>query len=228
MIYLPTINSFIRFFNASPGSPALDIYVNGDLTFRKLAYKRISKYLPVGPETLHIQIFSAGTNTNPLVDTNIDVPASERITYAIIGTSSDMRLLPITFNVAPTDTPKTLVRFANLSPNAPGLDLIISDSVRINDIGYGQVSNFQSVNPNTYNVQLRLSGNEETIYNENLKFIQGQAYTINALGMVGDNPPVELVSYKDQIPSLNPQDKKKDVKEKVVTNDNIKIVFSYE
>ncbi|NLB88449.1 MAG: DUF4397 domain-containing protein, partial [Syntrophomonadaceae bacterium] len=95
---------------------AVDIYIDGNLVFRKVAYKKITKYLPVGPENMHIQIFPAGDNTNPLIDTNIDIPPSERITYAIIGTSSDIRLLPIMLSVAPTDTPTTLVRFANLSP----------------------------------------------------------------------------------------------------------------
>lgn len=225
---MPTINSFIRFFNASPGSPAVDIYINGNLVFRKTAYKKITKYLPVGPETMHIQIFPAGDNTNPLLDTNIDIPPSERITYAIIGTSPNIRLLPIMLSVAPTDTPQTLVRFANLSPNAPNLDLVFSDSISINNIEYGQVSDFITINPNTYNLQVRVSGNEDVILtDENNKFIEGQAYTISAVGLIGENPPVELVAYKDQIPFFDPQ-AKKDVKEKVVAGNNLKIVFRYE
>ncbi|NLB88448.1 MAG: hypothetical protein GX790_04360 [Syntrophomonadaceae bacterium] len=77
-------------------------------------------------------------------------------------------------------------------------------------------------------MRLRISGNEEIILtDENNEFKQGQAYTVNAVGLIGDNPPIQLVSYRDQIPFFEPQ-AKKDIKEKVIANDNLKIVFRYE
>lgn len=224
MITLPTINSFIRFFHASPGSPAVDIYTDGNLVFKNVPYKKVSKYLPVGPGEMHIQIFPAGDNTTPLVDTNINIPPSERITIAIIGTFPNISLLPVMLSVAPTNTPQTLVRFAHLSPNTPKLDLIITDDIRITDIEYTQVSDFITINPGTYTLRLRLSGEEEILLTvTDNEFKEGQGYTINALGLLNENPPIEIVSYKDQIPFFDSE-----VKEKVVANTNFKIVFRYE
>lgn len=201
---MPTINSFIRVLHASPGTPAIDIYANGNLIFQNLAYNEISEYLPVGPGVMHIQVFAAGEESNPLIDTELNIPPSERITIAAIGTLPDISLLPILLSVQPAETLETLLRFTHLSPNAPRVDVTTTDgTVLVHDIGYTEVSNFETVASGTYSLQLRLANEEEVVLtSEPLEFIPGYAYTVYAVGLAGEEPPLEIDYYKDQIPYI--------------------------
>ena len=75
---MPTINSFLRFLHASPGTQAIDIYTDGNLVIKDLAYNETSEYLVVGPGNIHIKVLPAGENTTPLLDTELNI-ANETI-----------------------------------------------------------------------------------------------------------------------------------------------------
>ncbi|WP_315066543.1 DUF4397 domain-containing protein [uncultured Clostridium sp.] len=45
------MNSYISVLHLPPNSPAVGIYANVNLIIKGLAYKELSKYLPVSPVT---------------------------------------------------------------------------------------------------------------------------------------------------------------------------------
>lgn len=230
---LPTINSFIRFLHVSPGTPNVDIYWNEELLVKDLSYNNISEYVPTGPETKRIQIFAAGENENPLLDTEINILPSERITYAIIGTLPEIRLLPILLSVEPIENPEVLMRFAHLSPNTPNLDVILTEEDNLfSNVEYTEITDYKTILPDSYNIKLKLTNEEEIIFtSETLEFKNGNAYTVYALGLLGENPPLDINYYQDQIPFLSTDLNKEAWKtEKVVApsnNSSPKIIFTY-
>lgn len=211
VMYLPTINSFIRFLHASPGAPEVDIYTDGNLVVQNLAYNTVSEYLPVGPEITRIQVFPAGETDDPVLDTEYDIPPSERITLAIIGTLPDLSLLPILIGIGTTDNDDSFVRFANLSPDQARFDLSIADGADLfNDIGYTEVADYDRISPGTYTFQIRMADKDEVLAtSEPIKFNPRFAYTIYAIGLLEDEPALEIGFYDDQVPFIGAQVEKK-------------------
>src|SRR5690606_22830769 len=140
------------------------------------------------------------------------IPPSTRITVALIGISPDISLLPIFFNVAPRDTNDALLRFVNLAPNIGSLDVrVVNGQLAFNNVAYTQVTDFENITPGEYDVELRLSGEDQLILTDDVELDAGRAYTIYAFGLLGREPFLEIDDYEDLIPSIG----KVDIKEKV-------------
>ncbi|HNX28657.1 MAG TPA: DUF4397 domain-containing protein [Syntrophomonadaceae bacterium] len=204
---MPTINSFIRFLHASPGTGAVDIFTDGNLVAKDLAYNQLSEYLVTGPEDMHIQLFFAGEDTDPLLDTKLNIPASEAITAAIIGTLPDISLQSIFLNVAPRDNDDALIRFANLSPAAHDLDLAIEcGDTLFSNVGYTQVTEYEVIAPGCYTLQLRTAGGDDTVLaKDSIEIIPRYAYTVYAIGLAEEDLPLEIGFYSDLIPNISSQ-----------------------
>jgi hypothetical protein len=202
---VPTINSFLRFLHASPGTQAIDIYTDGNLVIKDLAYNETSEYLVVGPGNIHIKVLPAGENTTPLLDTELNIPPSEAITVPIIGTLPDISLLPILLSVAPRDNDDALFRFTNLSPTAPNTDLGIEGGATLfSNVGYTQVTEFEVIEPGSYMLQLR-SSDGTVLASGTIKVKPRNAYTVYAIGLAEENPPLDIGFYTDQIPFFSQQ-----------------------
>lgn len=64
---LPAIgHGKIRFINASPRTPALDVSINGSAGFSKIPYKKVSGYVQVPAGTYEFKITSSSTGTTVL------------------------------------------------------------------------------------------------------------------------------------------------------------------
>lgn len=213
---MPTINSFIRFLHASPGTPSVDIYTDGNLAVKNLAYNELSEYLVTGPEDMHIQLFSAGETENPLLDTTLTIPPSEAITAAIIGTLPDISLLPIFVNVVPRDNDDALIRFTNLSPALTDADLAIEDGATLfSNVGYTQVTDYEVIAPGSYTLRLRnAQGDDSVLASGSIEIEPRTAYTVYAIGLTEDEPPLQIGFYSDLIPNISNQ-----VKETVFRKD---------
>jgi hypothetical protein len=224
---VPTINSFIRFLHASPGTPAVNIYADGNLIFQDVAYNETSEYLPVGPEDMHIQVFPAGDDSKPLIDTNVTIPPSERITFAIIGTPNDVSLLPIFLTGEPITTNDGRIRFANLSPMTANLDLVIKNGPQFNDVEYTHVTDFETIAPSTYDLELHLAGEDEVLLEETLQVNERTAYTVYTVRLPEGEPPLDIGYYQDQIPFIGSIIKETEFRKKKVLGTAPKINFIY-
>ena len=202
VILMPTINSFIRFLHASPDTPIIDIYADGNLVIKDLAYNDTSEYLVTGPENMHIQVYPSGTDTDPLLDTELTIPPSETITAAIIGAAPDISLLPLYYTVAVRDNDDALLRFTNLSLLAPAVNLTIEDGATLfRDVAYTQVTDFQVIAPGTYSLQIfRADEEEKCLAAGAVEVVPRYAYTVYAIGLTEGEPPVEIGYFSDLIP----------------------------
>jgi hypothetical protein len=58
----------VRFVNASPGSPSVDVTANGTMAFPAQAYKNISKFIQVPPGNYDFKVMPSGSTTTILAD----------------------------------------------------------------------------------------------------------------------------------------------------------------
>jgi copper(I)-binding protein len=91
--------SYVRFAHLASARPAVDVYVDGQLTAQGLAYQAVSAYSPVSATSLEITLVQAGGNLDADAlgkPFSITLPAPGYFTAALTRTadSPEMVLLP--------------------------------------------------------------------------------------------------------------------------------------
>lgn len=190
------INSYIRVFHASPGAPAVDIYANGNLIVKDVAYKKFSQYLPVPSGNYNIRVYPSGQTTNPLINTNVFIPENTVFNVAVIGTLPNITLYPIPEPTTAQNFGRPCVRFVHLSPNAPGVDVKLSDgTILFSSVGYKDITNYACIPSGTYTFAVSPNGTDNTVLTlPNIKLDPNNYYTIYAVGLVGKTPPLEALA----------------------------------
>lgn len=193
-------DSYIRLLHASPDAPSVDIYANGSLIAKSLAYKQLTEYVPVKPGAYTIQVYPAGQKTNPVIDTKLTVPQKNRFTVAAVGKLANIGLLPIMEMYMPmTDKRSSYVRFVHLSPNAPAVDITLPDGTKLfSNVGYKEYQDYIATAPGNYTLQVRPAGTDQIALTvPNVKVSPGAIYTVYAVGLAGQTPPLDAVISVD-------------------------------
>lgn len=188
-------NSYIRIFNASPNAPAVDIYANDKLIVKDLAYKEFSQYLPVPPSNYNITVYPSGQTTNPVINTNVNIPLNTVFNLAIIGTFPDISLYAIQEPTTAQNFGRSCVRFVNLSPNAPALNIGLSDGTKVfHDVSYKGITDYACIPAGTYTFIISPAGTDNVVLTvPNVKLDPNNYYTIYAVGQVGKSPAFEAI-----------------------------------
>ncbi|RKD35248.1 DUF4397 domain-containing protein [Lacrimispora algidixylanolytica] len=195
--------SFIRILHASPDAPAVDVYANGNIIAEGLTYKQLTNYLPIIPGNYQIQVYPTGTNTDPVIDTTVMIPQNSAFTIAAVGRLSDISLLPIPEAYMPHMligmSDNSYVRFVHLSPNAPAVDITLPNGTKLfENVSYQQFSDYIAVNSGNYTLQVRPTGSDQVVLTiPNVNLMPGVIYSIYAVGLVGDQPPLEAIIAVD-------------------------------
>ena len=189
----------VRLFHASPGAPAVDVYLNNIIVARNLAYKSFTPYLPLMPGYYHVQIFAAGTMNNPVLEQMVMIPDQDMNTVAVIGQLPNIGLLLIDPSAAPLIYGKSFVRFVHLSPNAPRVDVAVANGpVLFRNVAYQEITNYQIPDPGVYTLEVRPAGMDQVVLTvPGVALEANRFYTVYAVGLLGEEPPLEAVLAMD-------------------------------
>ena len=192
---IPTPNSYIRVFHASPNAPAVDVYANENLIIKNLAYKQLSPYVPVIPGNYNIKVYPTGKTTNPVIDTTVNVPKNTIFNLAIIGKLSDISLYPIPEPIVNQNFGRACIRFIHLSPTAPKVDIVLTDGTKVfNNVGFKDITDYACIPVGTYSFNVIPTGTTNPVLTvPNVQLLANTYYTIYALGDVNGNPPLEAL-----------------------------------
>jgi hypothetical protein len=187
--------SYLRVFHASPGAPPVDVYANGTKLASNLSFSGFTEYTPIPAGRYNVKVFPAGQTLNPVINTDVNILPGTIITAAAVGRLADIELLPIQDPVLPKPPGMANLRFGHLSPNAPPVDIALPDGTQLfTNVGYKQVTNYVPVHPGTYSIFVRPSGTgQNVLYVPNINLSPDRFYTIYAIGLVGETPPLQVV-----------------------------------
>ncbi len=191
--------SYIRVFHASPDAPAVDVYANGKLIANNLTYRNFTEYIEVMPGTYEIKVFPAGSQANPVINTTLDISDKSILTVAAIGKLANIQLRVVPDTPMPIPVGKTYIKFAHFSPNAPNVDITLPDgTVLFSNVAFTEVTDYKLINPATYTLQARVAGTNNIVLTvPNQKLLPNKFYTAYAVGLVGENPPLQLLTPLD-------------------------------
>lgn len=187
--------SYVRVLHASPGSPAVDVYVNNRRIVRNLSYKQFSEYLPLAAGTYNIKLVPADKTEPVIISTNYVLPANSIFTIAAIGKLPEISLYPILEPTLPKRPDKEYIRFVHLSPDAPNVDLTEGDGTTLfKNVPYKGITQYKAVDPGLYTFNImETNTNKRVLYVPNIRLSGGKFYTVYAVGLVGNEPKLQVL-----------------------------------
>lgn len=192
---LTTTTSYARVFHAVPNAPAVDVYLNNKIIARNLSFSNFTQYLKLEPGHYDVQIFKAGSRRDLLLRENLYINPSSIYTIAAIGYVSSIGLLPVFEPKGPLIPGKFFIRFGHFSPNSPNVDLTLNDGRKLfTNVPYKKVTGYIPLSPGNYNFNLRSTSTGDLVLNiPNINLKAGRFYSIYAIGLLGDKPPLQVV-----------------------------------
>jgi len=130
---------------AAPDAPAADFYINNSIVNASpLTYGNYIPYFKSTIGAIKAGFFDTGSLTTIAIDSiNIKVNQAYTLFFANLVAKRDF-LLTIDTLVAPASG-NASIRLANMSPNAPNVDLVIGGKVIVSNKSYKQVSSFTTI-----------------------------------------------------------------------------------
>lgn len=187
--------SYARLLHASPDAPPVDVYLNDRKVASNLTYRNFTGYLKIPTGLYTIKVYPAGTTTNPVISTQLQVPARSIYTLAVIGKLQDISLQPILEPVISYNPGTSLIRFIHLSPNTPPVDITLPSGQRLfKDVEYREVTGYIPINPGTYTIQARPAGTDNiALVVPNINLLPNRIYSVYAIGLLDGNPTLQVL-----------------------------------
>ncbi|MDF2546037.1 MAG: hypothetical protein K0R93_935 [Anaerosolibacter sp.] len=200
MYRMAPIPSYVRILHASPDAPAVDVYANGNRIAQNLTYKNFTPYLPLTPGRYSVLVYPAGTRETPVINTSLDVMPNASYTVAAVGMLKDIKALVVPDTALPLPPNRSQIKFVHLSPNAPMVDLTTSDgTILFRNIEFKEISNNLTITSGRYTIQARIAGTTQVVLTvPNVVVQPDKYYTIYAVGLVDQNPPLQVLIALDK------------------------------
>lgn len=179
-------SSLVRVFHAAPQAPNVDVYVNDQMVFSNLAFGDFTRYVYLDEGEYNVSVYLAGQKDRPVINQMVDVSSQQIFTIAATGNLDNLGLLVIPDKVSKSPSQNySSVRVIHLSPNAPGVDILVDGDTLFEDISFGEGTNYVDLNPGTYNVNVVLNTDKSVVLPLKVTLNPDKIYTIYIIG----NPP---------------------------------------
>ena len=202
--YAPPV-AFVSFIQASPNQPALDFYMNNNkVNINPVNYGDYIDYFRAYTGNRTLNFYSQGSMTKLFSDTatlNVNVAYSVFLT-STSATSASPAMLLLTDSISKPASGKATIRFVNVSPDAPAVDLAVQDSAAFVSNkafkGYSSFLPMQGDKTYTFNV-LQHGTNTVLATLSNVPINTGLVYTIWFHGLasssnVNDKPALGIIT----------------------------------
>ncbi len=150
--------SHIRFFHGSTEGPPLDVYLGGHKYASHLEHGGFTEYEDVEPGTYAMSAYLAGRYDYPIYSTSVTIPLGNMYTYALYGLYPNITMLPVSDYCDLLPGGRALVRYVQISPGCPSVDVACSGAALWAGCNYGQVTPYSYVYPGMHTVYLYPTG----------------------------------------------------------------------
>lgn len=187
--------AYVRVAHASPDAPAVDVFVDGDAVLQGVEFGTVSGYLELDPGNYTFEVAPTGEGADAaVIRVSASVSAATFYTVAATGTLDQIEAMILKDNVS-------RLRAVHFAPDAPPVDMAVSDGpVLFEGVEFGQVTDYATVNPGTYDLEVRVSESGEGVATfEGVAVEPATTYSAFALGTVaGDDAPFTLRLVTDE------------------------------
>lgn len=172
--------------HASPDAPGVDLLID-DITVNAapLSFPANTGYLTLASGTRNIKVNVSGTRTTVI---GADLPLNANANYSIFAIDRVTNIQPLVLEddlTAPA-AGTAHARFLHLSPDAPAVDITLTDgTVVFGNKAFMESTAFTPLPAGTYDLQVRLAGKADVVLNlPGIMLGDGNIYTVFAKGLV--------------------------------------------
>ena len=188
-------SSLVRIFHAAPQAPNVDVYINDQMVFSNLAFGDFTRYVYLDEGEYNVSVYVAGQKDRPVINQMVDIPSQQIFTVAATGNLDNLGLLVIPDKVSKSPSQNySSVRIIHLSPNAPGVDILVDGDTLFEDISFGEGTDYVDLNPGTYNVNIVLNSDKSVVLPLKITLNANKIYTIY---IIGNQPSLQAVQVVD-------------------------------
>ena len=162
---LEVAGTHLRVAHLSPDAPAVDVWLDGAAVLTSVPYTTFSPYLDIPGGSHQVQVFVAGTNSDPVIDATLEFVPGSATTVAALGLLGNGSFGPVVLQDERTGSPsQAWVRFIHGAGDAPAVDITLTDgTVLFGGVAFGQAAEFLPVAPGSYGLQVRLAGTDTVV-----------------------------------------------------------------
>lgn len=186
----PVEVAYVSLYNASPNSPDLDIVVDNRLiNLYPLEYTDHTGYLRFFTGERNLQ-FSPYSANNVIVDTVFTLEPNNAYSIFIADTYQSAEALLLEDNTGTPAEGNAKIRFVNLSPDAPDVNLSADGEQEsfFNDISFKESTEFKEVEADAYDFQIMSTDQEQVLLDvPDISLQPGWYYTMLVRGY--QSPP---------------------------------------
>lgn len=188
-------SSLVRIFHAAPQAPNVDVYINDQMVFSNLAFGDFTRYVYLDEGEYNVSVYVAGQKDRPVINQMVDISSQQIFTVAATGNLDNLGLLVIPDKVSKSPSQNySSVRVIHLSPNAPGVDILVDGDTLFEDISFGEGTDYVDLNPGTYNVNIVLNSDKSVVLPLKITLNANKIYTIY---IIGNQPSLQVVQVVD-------------------------------
>lgn len=178
----------VRVLHASPGSPAIDVLVNGQAFVKNLAFGSVTDYAPLKAGDYKVQIVPTGQSPdNAVVSKDITVDAGQAYIIAVENPLKDIKAEIYKINLDAVKPGKARVRAIHASPDAGKVDIAITGGDKLfTGLSQGDTSDYKDVDAARYSFDVRGDKDRVLFTATGVEIAEGNVYDIFAIGQVGD------------------------------------------
>ncbi|SMD12731.1 DUF4397 domain-containing protein [Pedobacter nyackensis] len=179
--------AYLNLINASPTVGTFNIYLDKNLINQNgaVAFNGSTGYSQTSPGSHSVKFTTASMQN--VITKNITLEANTINSLFLIDKGENIDFFKIKDNLGNLASAKAFVRFINLSPNAPALNLAVKEGeVVISDKAYKTSSEFIEIEPKAYVFQIKdkATGTTAKAELESVELKAGKSYTIIATGLL--------------------------------------------
>ncbi len=183
--YTPPPTALVSFFQASTALPALSVYFNNNqVNWNPVTYGSGLSYVRAYTGLRTFNFYTYSEMGLQFTDT-ATLKADTVYSMFLSGTSSKTDFVLLRDHISAPAAGMASIRFVDLSPDAPAVDLVLADTIRVANKTYKGFSEFVPVSGDkVYNLQVRQAGTNTVLATlNNVSLNKNYVYTIMLTGL---------------------------------------------
>jgi len=184
----------VKAIHAAPQTGAVNMLVDAAAVVSGLAYASGSPYAAVASGTRTIAFEETAAPGTLLASLGRSVGAATDSTIVLTGFAGSLRAIPLDDNNFPSATGRPRVRFANMSPDAAPLDVLVGSNKQASALASGTASGYVEVDAGTYTLTFNDAATGTTkLTVPDVALTAAQTSTIYAIGPAAQLAPLLIL-----------------------------------
>jgi hypothetical protein len=191
----------IRVVHASPDAPDVDICANGTAAFSDVAFPSATDYATVEVGTYQIRVVAAGSDCGggSVINAALPLPTDTETTVVAVNILDSIEPLVLEDDNSAPSAGTAKVRFVHASPDAPTVDITLTDGTTLFDnVAFKEVGDYLEAPEGTLDLQVRdETGTAIVLTLEDVMLEAGTVYTVYAIGLLNGTPALDALITVD-------------------------------